>query len=67
MPVKYPYLLEIAYPFPNFPNAIPEFIPHFIMDIITYSYWDKFLSILLKGVYFGYYSGIKYFRYFIFI
>ena len=38
---------EIAYPFPNFNGAavevwewISNFIPHFIMDVITYPCWD---------------------------
>ena len=46
---------EIAYPFPNFNGCTAEvwewiynFIPHFIMDIITYPCWNENSSISLK-------------------
>ena len=39
---------EITYPFPNFDDAtvevwqwINDFVPHFMMDVITYPCWDK--------------------------
>ena len=48
-------LLEIIYPFPNFNGATVEvwellsnIIPHFMMDVITYPYWDKRWSMLVK-------------------
>ena len=38
---------EITYPFPNFNGCtievwewISNFIPHFIIDVITYPWWD---------------------------
>ena len=38
---------EITYPFPNFNSSTVEvwewmnnFIPHFMMDVITYQDWD---------------------------
>ena len=47
---------EIIYPFPNFNGATVEvwewiiyFIPHFIMNVITYTCWDWSESALLKG------------------
>ena len=47
---------EITYPFPNFNGATVEvwewtsnFIPHLIMDFITYPCWDLRQSMLVKG------------------
>ena len=47
---------EMTYQFPNFNGATAEvwewksnFIPHIIMDVITYSCWDSSTSILVKG------------------
>ena len=47
---------EITYPFPNLNGCTVEvwewigiFIPHFIMDVITYPYWDLKLSYVCKG------------------
>ena len=44
---------EIIYPFPNLNfievwKWISDFIPHFIMDVITYACWDYSYSTLLK-------------------
>ena len=40
---------EIIYSFPNFNSctidvweAMSNFIPHFIIDVITYLYWDQY-------------------------
>ena len=48
---------EITYPFINFNCAtvvvsewISNFIPHFIMDVITYPCWDLSQTMLVKGV-----------------
>ena len=45
-----------TYPFPNFNGYTAEvwewknnFIPHFIMDVLTYSCWDQSQSMLMKG------------------
>ena len=48
---------EITYPFPNFNGAtievwegINDFIPHFLMDVITYPCWDlKLIHISKRG------------------
>ena len=47
---------EITYPFPNFNGFsvevwewIKNFIPHFIIDVITYPCWDQSKSVLEKG------------------
>ena len=47
---------EISYPFLNFNGCTVEvqewvsnFTPHFMMDVITYSYWDWSLTMLVKG------------------
>ena len=47
---------EITYPFPNFNGCTVEvwewignFIPHFIMGVITYPFWDSSQSMLVKG------------------
>ena len=47
---------EIIYPFPNIIGVaidvwewISNFIPHFIMDVITYSCWELNQSMLVKG------------------
>ena len=54
--IIYPFLGEIIYPFLNFNGCTVEveewisyFIPHFIMDLITYPCWDYSLAILAKG------------------
>ena len=46
--VKQPYIHENTYSFSNFNGAtvdiwewINNFIPHFIMDVITYSRWEQ--------------------------
>ena len=46
----------ITYPFLNFNGEavevygwISSFIPYFIMDVITYSCWDKSQTMLVKG------------------
>ena len=47
---------KITYPFPNFNGAtlevwewVSNFIPHFIMGLITYPCWDLSWSMLVKG------------------
>ena len=47
---------KITYPFPNFNSATVEvrewfsnFIPHFLMDVITYPCWNQCYSMLVKG------------------
>ena len=47
---------EITYPFPNFNGCtvdvwewINNFIPHFIMDVITYLCWDQRLIYIVEG------------------
>ena len=45
---------EIIYPFPNFNGAtgatvvLTNFIPHFIMNVVTYPYWDWRKALLVK-------------------
>ena len=48
---------EITYLFPNFNGATVEvwelinnFIPHFMMGVITYPCWDLCSSMLVKGL-----------------
>ena len=47
---------EIIYPFPNFNGAtievwkwVSNFIPHFIMGVITYPCYDLSQTMLVKG------------------
>ena len=47
---------KITYPFPKFNSCtvdvwewIHDFIPHFIMDVITYTYCDQSYIMLVKG------------------
>ena len=47
---------EIIYPFPNFSICtvevwqwLSDFIPHILMGVITYLFWDKSWCMLVKG------------------
>ena len=47
---------EITYSFPNFHGAIVEiwewisdFVPHFIVNVVTYPWWNYSESVLVKG------------------
>ena len=49
-------LYEITYPFPNFNGTndevwewISNFISHYMMDVIYFTYWDSSYSMLVKG------------------
>ena len=38
--IHYKVLDEITYPFPNYNGAVKGFIPHFVVDVVTYPCYD---------------------------